>query len=120
MDIEVYGIPEVSSTGEYFDDLLYKAAMSALAGIPKKRRRDEDVIREAVRNAVRKEARNLWGKKPVTTVFVAKVSSCRGALIISSKMLPVWLIPWMWILPILFVIWPNWPIVDAMHTMAMI
>ena len=73
MDISVYGVPEVATSGEYFDDLLYKAAMSAFAGIPKKRRRDEDLIREAVKNAVRKEARNLWGKKPVTTVFVARV-----------------------------------------------
>ncbi len=73
MDISLYGIPEVTNSGEYFDDILYKAAMSAMAGIPKKRRRDEDVVREAVRNSVRKEARNQWGKKPVTTVFVARV-----------------------------------------------
>ncbi|MGI9349970.1 MAG: ribonuclease J [Rhizobiaceae bacterium] len=73
MDISVYGVPDVTNSGDYFDDVLYKAAMSALAGIPKKRRRDEDVVREAVRNSVRKEARNQWGKKPVTTVFVAKV-----------------------------------------------
>ena len=45
MDISVYGIPEVTNSGEYFDDVLYKAAMGALAGIPKKRRRDEDVVR---------------------------------------------------------------------------
>ncbi|MEM7215886.1 MAG: ribonuclease J [Pseudomonadota bacterium] len=73
MDIEVFGVPEVTNEGEYFDEVLYKAAMSALAGIPKKRRRDEDVVREAVRNSVRREARNKWGKKPVTTVFVARV-----------------------------------------------
>ncbi|MEM9331345.1 MAG: ribonuclease J [Pseudomonadota bacterium] len=73
MDIAVFGVPEVTNSGAYFDDVLYKAAMSALAGIPKKRRRDEDVVREAVRSAVRREARNEWGKKPVTTVFVARV-----------------------------------------------
>lgn len=73
MDIALYGIPEVTNSGEYFDDILYKAAKSALAGIPKKRRKDEDVVREAVRNSVRREARNQWGKKPVTTVFIARV-----------------------------------------------
>lgn len=73
MDISVYGIPDVTNDGAYFDDVLYKAAQSALAGIPKKRRRDEDVVREAVRNAVRREAREKWGRKPVTTVFVARV-----------------------------------------------
>lgn len=73
MDIDVYGLPEVTNSGAYFDDVLYKAALGALAGIPKKRRKDEDIVREAIRSAVRSEARNQWGKKPVTTVFVARV-----------------------------------------------
>ena len=73
MDIAVMGLPEVTEAGEYFDDVLYKAAMSALSGIPAKRRKDEDLVREAVRRAVRGEARVIWGKKPVTTVFVARI-----------------------------------------------
>ena len=73
LDISVYGIPDVTNEGEYFDDLLYKAALGALAGIPKKRRKDENVVREALRNAVRKEAKQHWGRKPVATVFVARV-----------------------------------------------
>ncbi|MDJ0613892.1 MAG: ribonuclease J [Rhizobiaceae bacterium] len=73
MDIEIYGLPEVTNEGAYFDDILYKAALGALSGIPKKRRKDEDVVREAIRSAVRSEARNKWGKKPVATVFVARV-----------------------------------------------
>jgi len=73
LDIALHGLPEVTNEGEYFDDVLYKAAMSALSGIPKKRRRDDDLVRDAVSRSVRGEARNLWGKKPVTTVFVARV-----------------------------------------------
>lgn len=73
MDISVYGIPEVTKDGQYMDDVLYQAALSGLAGVPKKRRKDSDVVREAVRSAVRREARNHWGKKPVTTVFVASI-----------------------------------------------
>ncbi|MEM7291199.1 MAG: ribonuclease J, partial [Pseudomonadota bacterium] len=73
LDIDVYGLPEVTNDGNYFDDVLHKAALGALAGIPKKRRKDEDVVREAIRSAVRSEARNQWGRKPVTTVFVARV-----------------------------------------------
>jgi len=73
MDIEIFGLPEVTNEGAYFDDVLYKAALGALSGIPKKRRRDVDVVREAIRSAVRSEARNKWGKKPVATVFVARV-----------------------------------------------
>ena len=73
LDIALHGLPEITNEGQTFDDALYKAAMSALSGIPKKRRRDDNLIRDAVSRAVRGETRNLWGKKPVTTVFVARV-----------------------------------------------
>jgi len=73
IDIDVYGIPEVCNSGEYMDDVLYKAATGAISGIPKKRRKDVDMVREAVRNAVRRKAKDEWGKKPVATVFVSRV-----------------------------------------------
>ncbi len=73
IDISVYGIPDVINSGDYFDDVLHKAAVGALSGIPKKRRKDEELVRDAIRNAVRGEARKHWGKKPITTVFVARV-----------------------------------------------
>ncbi|KAG1700562.1 Ribonuclease J [Nymphon striatum] len=73
LDIALYGLPEITNDGISFDDALYKAAMSALSGIPKKRRKDDNLVREAVSRAVRSETRNLWGKKPITTVFVARV-----------------------------------------------
>ena len=73
VDMEVFGIPEYTKDGEYLDDVLYQAAMSGLAGIPKKRRKDADLVRDAMRNSVRREANNIWGKKPVTTVFVSIV-----------------------------------------------
>jgi ribonuclease J len=31
------------------------------------------MVREAVRRAVRSTANEIWGKKPVVTVFLAKV-----------------------------------------------
>ncbi len=73
IDVASYGLPEMNGKAEYLDDLLFEAALGAISSIPKKRRKDEDMVREAVRRAVRAEARKLWGKKPVTTVFVAKV-----------------------------------------------
>ena len=73
LDIALHGLPEITNEGDTFDDALYKAAMSALSGIPKKRRKDDNLIRDAVSRAVRSETRNLWGKKPITTVFVARV-----------------------------------------------
>ena len=71
IDIEVYGLPELTNDGEEFDDILYHAATGALNSIPPKRRKDAEVVRKAVYRAVRSIANEQWGKKPVTTVFVA-------------------------------------------------
>ncbi len=73
IDIEIYGLPELTADGEDFDDVLFEAAASALNSIPPKRRKDIETVRKAVRQAVRASARDNWGKKPVTTVFVAVV-----------------------------------------------
>lgn len=73
LDVATIGLPEVTNEGDYFDNALYNAAMSALSGIPKKRRKDDNLVRDAVSRAMRSEARNLWGKKPLTTVFIARV-----------------------------------------------
>jgi len=73
IDIEIYGLPELTFEGEEFEDVLFDAAADALNSIPPKRRKDVETVRKAVRQAVRASARNHWGKKPVTTVFVAVV-----------------------------------------------
>ena len=45
------------------DDTLFDAALSAIDSIPRGRRKDMDMLAEAVRRAVRSTADNLWGKK---------------------------------------------------------
>ncbi len=73
IDLELFGLPELTNKGEHFDDILYDAANGALNSIPPKRRRDADVVRKAIYKAVRASAREHWGKKPVTTVFIAVI-----------------------------------------------
>ncbi len=73
IDIDVHGLPQVTNDGEEFDDVLYDSANGAIKSIPKKRRKDAQLIQKAVRQSVRATARDEWGKKPVTTVFVAVV-----------------------------------------------
>lgn len=73
IDIELMGMPQNVGVDESFDDVLYEAAMSAVGSIPPARRKDETTVEGAVRRAVRAAARDHWGKKPVTVVFVAKV-----------------------------------------------
>ncbi|MEM7302478.1 MAG: ribonuclease J [Pseudomonadota bacterium] len=71
-DMECNGLPETFDD-EDFEDFLFDAAIGAFESIPHKRRKDPELIRDAVTRAIRATARNLWGKKPVTTVFVSMV-----------------------------------------------
>ena len=71
-DIVCEGLPRTVD-GDAFEDVLYDAAVGAYEGIAPKYRRDTGRIEQAVEKAVRAEARELWGKKPLVTVFVTKV-----------------------------------------------
>jgi len=73
LDIALHGLPEATANGDAFDDVLYDAAVEAVESIPPARRKDEEVVMRAVEKAIRAAARDHWGKKPVVTVFVAKV-----------------------------------------------
>ena len=58
--------------GETLEDLMIDAAIGAVDSIPRQRRRDLDLVQEAVRRAVRGAANEAWGKKPLVTVFVTR------------------------------------------------
>lgn len=72
-EIVPFGLPEFDDDGEDMGDTLYDAVLGAVESIPRARRKDLDTIREAVRRAVRAMANEIWGKKPVVTVFVTRV-----------------------------------------------
>lgn len=72
-DLVSIGLPEADMQGELLEDALYDAAVGAVESIPRERRRDLDVVREAIRRAVRAAANETWGKKPIVTVFVNRV-----------------------------------------------
>ena len=73
-DVVPYGLPEFDDEGEDMEDTLYDAVLSAVESIPRARRKDLDMVREAVRRAVRSAANQAWGKKPVVTVFLTRVA----------------------------------------------
>jgi ribonuclease J len=54
------------------EDLMLDAAIGAVDSIPRQRRKDLDLVAEAVRRAVRGAANEAWGKKPLVTVFVTR------------------------------------------------
>lgn len=72
-DVVPYGLPEVDHEGELMEDTLYDAVLGAVESIPRSRRKDLETVREAIRRAVRSTANEVWGKKPIVTVFLTKV-----------------------------------------------
>ena len=72
-ELESIGLPEFDRDGDEIDDQMFDAALAAIDSIPKARRKDLEVLREAVRRAVRSAAEQMWGKKPVVTVFLNQI-----------------------------------------------
>ncbi|MEM8750058.1 MAG: ribonuclease J [Pseudomonadota bacterium] len=72
-DITCEGLPRMVDDEDSFEDILYDAGVSAYESIPPKRRKDDGRIQQAVERAVRNEVREIWGKKPLVTVFVTRV-----------------------------------------------
>ncbi|GHD07860.1 ribonuclease J [Tianweitania populi] len=71
-DLVAIGLPESNGRGDEFEEVLLDAAIGAFDSIPRQRRKDLDMVSEAVRRAVRSSANEVWGKKPIVTVFVTR------------------------------------------------
>jgi len=69
-DLVAYGIPEADKQGEMAEDILLDAVEDTVENLPPKRRRDVEVVREAVYKTLRARLYEIWGKKPVVIVFV--------------------------------------------------
>ncbi len=72
-DIALTGLPLKDADGRPLEDTVMNAILGTLASIPRPQKRDQDVLAEAVRRAVRSAVAEAWGKKPICTVFVAVV-----------------------------------------------
>jgi ribonuclease J len=71
-DIVAIGVAAANEHGEDIEGLMLQAAIGAIDSIPRQRRKDLDLVQEAVRRAVRGTANETWGKKPLVTVFVTR------------------------------------------------
>lgn len=69
-EIVAHGVPEFDAGGQDFLEGLLRSAIGAVESIPRVRRKNLDLVQEAVRRAIRSRAKESWGKKPVTTVFI--------------------------------------------------
>jgi len=77
-EIALDGIPYEDPAGNSLDDIVFDAVEGTLKSIPPSRRRDPEMLREAVRRSVRAAVDQVWGKKPIAKVFVAIVGGGKG------------------------------------------
>jgi ribonuclease J len=67
------GVPYEDADGEPMDEIALTAIEGTLRSIPKDRRRDVEMVTEAVRRGVRGAIANAWGKKPIVKVLVSVI-----------------------------------------------
>lgn len=72
-DVVAFGLPTFDEDGDNIEDLLFDAVVGTIESIPRAKRKDLDMVKEAVRRSVRAAANQAWGKKPVVTVFVTRI-----------------------------------------------
>ena len=72
-EVVLTGVPLVDVAGRPIHEAVTGAVHGTIDSLPRARRRDPEVVREAVRRAVRASVAEVWGKKPVCTVFIAVV-----------------------------------------------
>lgn len=71
--VEIIGIPEEDGDGALIEDIILDEVLGVLESIPKTRRKDPDLVSEAVRRGARSAVRNVWDKKPACSVLVSVV-----------------------------------------------
>lgn len=69
-EIALDGVPEFDAAGEEMFDFVADAVDGTLESMPAKKRKEVEIVREAVRRSVRSAVYEAWGKKPVVKVLI--------------------------------------------------
>ena len=70
VDLALDGIPEEDANGELMEDLVLDAVDGTIESIPQRRRKDIEMVREAVRRSTRAAVDRAWGKRPIVKVLI--------------------------------------------------
>ena len=68
------GVPALDGAGDSNLEHLLDAIDGTLRSIPPARRKDGEMVREAVRRAVRARIEDVWGKRPITKVLLTQLA----------------------------------------------
>lgn len=69
------GVPDDTADGDDMLDVVLDAVEGTVASIPRARRKDPELVREAVRRAVRSAVGEEWGKRPIAKILVHVVET---------------------------------------------
>ncbi len=75
--VAMEGIPSETADGVPMTDVVLDAIDGTLRSIPAGKRRDIELVRDAVRRAVRAAVDQAWGKKPIAKVLINVVDTRR-------------------------------------------
>lgn len=67
------GVPAEDDEGEPMAEIVLSAIEGTLRSIPRERRRDLEMVTEAVRRSVRSAVADAWGKKPIVKVLLSVI-----------------------------------------------
>lgn len=70
MDLSTYGVPKFTDENENIEEILLDFLEHSISHMNKSRRRDYSLVKERVKKLVHSKLFEIWGKKPVVTVFV--------------------------------------------------
>jgi ribonuclease J len=71
------GVPAVTGRGEPMAEVVMNTLEGTLHSIPTPRRKDTEMVREAVRRAIRNVVNEEWGKKPIVKVLISVIEERR-------------------------------------------
>jgi ribonuclease J len=72
-EIALDGLPERTLDGRTMEEHIFNTVDGTLESIPMKRRKDDKLVADAVKRAVRAAVDQAWGKKPIVKVLVCLV-----------------------------------------------
>ena len=73
-DCIIDGVPFETAEGDSMEDVVLDAVDGTLESIPPARRKDVELVRDAVRRAVRAAVDQEWGKRPIVKVMITKLT----------------------------------------------
>jgi len=71
--IDAIGLPQRGKRGEDMLDVIADAVSEVLRTLPAVKRRDSDLVENAVEKSIRGAVQQIWGKKPACAVLVVEV-----------------------------------------------